>query len=72
MCTLIAQRVRIIVHTHLIVINANAIRCLKPLLLLRVGNYNRSFFAYHVNSFLNIVIVYFFKGCQVKSEYTNQ
>ena len=33
---------------------------------------NEVFFAYVVNSFLNIVIVYFFKGCQVKSEYTNQ
>ena len=27
---------------------------------------NIVFFAYPVNSFLNIVTVYFFKGCQVK------
>ena len=32
--------------------------------------YYTSSFAYFVNSFLNIVIVYFFKGCLVKSEYT--
>ena len=32
---------------------------------------NLVFFAWLVNSFLNIVIVYFSKGCQVKHEYTN-